>query len=117
MPINDDLTITYNIPKEYKEIITNELLLKFKNELHTTFANRLIENPTYYNWYSYFTETCGFCEAFYYACRLLQKEDLLNYYEKLSCYDNDLFDDQLMLLMVEKGIIKLGEPEEVENEI
>ena len=105
----------FGLSNRKKKLLTKEFLQTFKDELIKVFSehdkkdNRNIdyENETYMGFYGQIESTTGFYEALKLAC---EKHNLTkaiyNYAKELPWYDSDRFDDDLVLQMVEKGIIK-----------
>lgn len=67
------------------------------------------ENDTYYSWWFYMEGTVGYCEAIKDTCNKHQLLNIFNYYNQLPWYDSDLFDSELGDLLVEFGLVELGE--------
>lgn len=114
MPIvenNDDVYVEYTIPQPIRNLITDEFLKEFRNQLFRihehysldTFADFGI--PTN-------TSTGGWFAAFGKACLLTNNEQLLDYWRTLPWYDSDIFDGELAEMLVERGFI-LGDLIEV----
>lgn len=110
MPINDDLTITYNIPIEIKKRITRELLVDFKNKIDEIFS--VNEERTYYGFYLYMESTSGWYDSFEYVCEKHNADFLMDCRKSLEWYDGDLFDSEFGDMMIEFGIIQEGNPED-----
>ena len=107
MPIvkdGDGVCIEYTIPKDIKNLITDDFLKEFRNQLFRineyysleTFAEEGIPMNT---------STSGWFTAFGKACLLTHKEALLDYWRTLPWYDSDLFDDELANMLIERGFI------------
>jgi hypothetical protein len=111
----------FKLPNKKRNLLTKEFLQTFKEELIKIFSendkknNRNIdyENETYYGFYGQIESTGGFYESLKNAC---EKHNLIKaiyeYELKMPWYDSDCFDDDLMLEMVHKGIIKKDRPED-----
>ena len=107
MPIvtdGDGVGIAYAIPDNIKNLITDDFLKEFRNQLFRihehysldTFADFGI--PTN-------TSTGGWYASFGKACLLTHKEELLDYWRTLPWYDSDIFDGELANMLVAKGFI------------
>lgn len=107
MPIvidGDSVGIAYAIPNNIKNLITDDFLKEFRNQLFRihehysldTFADFGI--PTN-------TSTGGWYAAFGKACLLTHKEELLDYWRTLPWYDSDIFDGELANMLVARGFI------------
>lgn len=93
----------YKIPQEIKIRLTKGFATNFLNKLNVVFD--LIQ-PLSLEYLIYFESTCGWVDAFKYACQKYDMEDVFMYYNKLEWYDSDLFDDEFAGLLVEYGLIK-----------
>lgn len=107
MPIvgdKDNVHIEYSIPDKIKNLITDEFLKEFRNQLlriHKYWSiNTFAEEGIPMN-----TSTAGWYAAFGKACMLTNNEDLFNYWRKLEWYDSDLFDGELAELLIERHFI------------
>ena len=107
MPIvkdGDGVCIEYTIPKDIKDLITDDFLKEFRNQLFRiheyysleTFAEEGILMDT---------STSGWFAAFGKACLLTHKEVLLDYWRTLPWYDSDIFDGKLAEMLVERGFV------------
>jgi AAA15 family ATPase/GTPase len=108
---------TYKIPNRKKKLLTKEFLQTFKNELDKVFHEddneADLSKRNYINAYQHIESTSGFEKALQIAC---EKHNLTkaiyDYQNKLQWYDSDLFDGELMDIMLEKSIIEEGSPSE-----
>lgn len=105
MPIaNNGEIVQYDIPEEYRELITKEVLDQFAANLLTFFPEA--DDP-----YTCFCleSTGGWVDAFEKAVRVQKPYDkyqkLLDYYFGLEWYDFDMFNDEVLDLMIEFGIL------------
>jgi len=105
----------FGLPNRKKKLLTKEFLQTFKEELIKVFSendkrnNRNIdyENETYYGFYGEVESTGGFYKALKNACEKYNlTKAIYQYAQKMPWYDSDIFDDDLVLQMVEKGVIK-----------
>ena len=107
MPIVKDgnsVCIEYTIPKDIKNLITDDFLKEFRNQLFRiheyysleTFAEEGIPINT---------STGGWFAAFGKACLLTHKEALIDYWRMLPWYDSDVFDGELADMLIERGFI------------
>lgn len=101
----------YKIPNRKKWLLTNEFLTTFRYELNRIFkADENNYTPTYWNLYTHLTGTGGFYDALKIAC---EKHNIIKAIYKYACrlpwYNSDTFDDKLLVLMYEKGIIEEGD--------
>lgn len=107
MPIvgeGNDIHIEYTMPKHIKELITDDFLKEFRNQL--------FRMHDYYSLDSFAdegipmnTSTTGWFAAFGKACLLTNKEQLLDYWRTLPWYDSDIFDGELADMLVERKFI------------
>mgnify|MGYP000857330677 CR=1 FL=1 len=100
----------YKIPNRKKWLLTDEFLITFRDELNRifkTYEDNYV--PTYWNLYANLTGTGGFYDALKIAAR---KHNVTNAIYKYACklpwYNLDVFDDELLLLMCQRGIIEEG---------
>ncbi len=107
----------YKLPKRKKNLITKEFLQTFKQELDDVFnkENYLpIEERNYWNTYQYLESTGGFYKALKTTCKKHNlTKAIYEYVCKMPYYDSDLFDSDLTLLMVERGVIEEGNIDEI----
>lgn len=116
MPITNNNTIYYTMPHNIKKRIDYEFCETFMKELHKIWGISLND----FNWESigYCEGTGGWYEAFASTCRLLNKGDILLYYNNLEWFDSDLFDDELSnLLVVYKLILPTWETDEIARQL
>lgn len=104
----------YKLPKRKKNLMTKNFLQTFKEELDNVFnKDNYPEVRNYWNFYFHMEGTCGFYEALKSACiKHNLTKAIYEYVCKMPYYDGDLFDDELVWLMVERGIIKEGDVSE-----
>lgn len=103
MPIVGDY-IKYTMPEDIKNLITDDFLKEFRNQLFRiheyysleTFAEEGIPMNT---------STSGWFAAFGKACLLTNKEVLIDYWRTLPWYDSDIFDGELAEMLIERGFI------------
>lgn len=107
MPIvgeKENVHVEYSIPENIKDLITDEFLQEFRNQLIRihgywsieTFAEEGI--PTN-------TSTRGWYAAFGKACLLTNNEELFDYWRALPWYDSDIFDGELAEMLIERHFI------------
>lgn len=94
----------YTTPEKYKQMYTNDFLKEFRRQLYRMHENYSLElfadEGIPIN-----TSTMGWYAAFGKACLLTNNEELLDYYDTLGWEDSDVFDDDLVNLMVDKKIL------------
>jgi hypothetical protein len=73
------------------------------------FSYNNFEPKTYNNFYSYVESTGGWNQALKATCVICRLESIYFYWNALEWYESDLFDDELAMLMCEKGFYDLGE--------
>ena len=107
MPIvgtEENVRVKYTIPEHIKALATDDFLKEFRNQLFRihkyysldTFADEgLSENTSTFGWYA----------AFYKACRLTGKEELLDYRNSLEWYDADIFDGEITDMLIEQKFV------------
>lgn len=107
MPIiteNGNTRIEYRIPDNIKNLITDDFLKEFRNQLfriHDCYSlDTFAEDGIPIN-----TSTAGWYAAFGKACLLTGKEKLLDYWRTLQWYDSDIFDGELADILIDRGII------------
>jgi len=117
MPIvkdGDGVCIEYTIPQDIKNLITDDFLKEFRNQLfriHKYYSLGIFaEDGIPMN-----TSTSGWFAAFGKACLLTHKEVLLDYWRTLPWYDSDIFDGELAEMLIERGFI-LGDLSKVIEE-
>lgn len=100
----NDVHIEYTMPEHIKNLITDDFLKEFRNQLFR------IHN--YYSLDSYAdhgismnTSTAGWFAAFGKACLVTHKEEVLDYWRTLPWYDSDIFDGELADMLVERKFI------------
>lgn len=110
MPIvgnGNNVHIEYEIPSNIKEIITYDFLKEFRNQMlrvHSYYGlNSFAEEGMTTN-----TSTTGWYTAFWKACMLTGKEELINYNKSLPWYDSDIFEYEITKMLVDNHLI-LGE--------
>jgi hypothetical protein len=101
----------YKIPNRKKWLLTNEFLTTFRDELDIIFkTNKNGYTPTYWNLYAHITGTGGFYNALKMAS---EKHNVVNaiyrYACKLPWCHSGTFDDEILVLMYERGIIEEGD--------
>lgn len=107
MPIvgsDDGVRVEYSIPENIKEMITDDFLREFRNQLFRingcyhlgTFADEGIPLNT---------STSGWYAAFGKACLIMGKTDLFDYWNSLEWYDSDIFDGELADMLVDRKLI------------
>lgn len=95
-----------------KKLLTNDFLMTFKNELIEVFSKDYedLTNATYWSFYSWVEESCGFDEALRNACRKHNlTRAIYEYQRRMAWYESDRFAGDLTLFMVERGVIEEGE--------
>lgn len=96
----------YKIPSKIKELITNNFLEQFIEEMHmiTGLAIDMFGWDHLFNYES----TGAWNAAFFSACDKTNNYELLTYYRKLGWEDGDLFDDTILDLLEERKMILAG---------
>ena len=113
MPIVND-NIQYTIPDNIKELITDDFLKEFRNQLFRIHECYSLETFAEYG-IPMNTSTAGWYAAFGKACLLTHKEQLLDYWNDLPWYDSDIFDGELADILVDRHFI-LGDLSKVIEE-
>ena len=116
MPITEKGSIYYSMPHNIKKLMDYEFCETFMKELHNVWGFSLND----FNWESigYSEGTGGWYESFAATCRILNKGELLLYYNNLSWYDSDLFDAELSeLLVTYKLILPTIETDEIARQL
>lgn len=103
MPITDNGSIEYSIPKNIKKLITKEFCIQFVKELHCISGLSLEDFD--YDSVGYWEGTGGWMEAFANACRKTKNDELLKYYYTLEWFDSDLFDCELTNILIEHKLL------------
>ena len=107
MPIvgeDNNVYIEYTMPKYIRELITDDFLKEFRNQLFRilkycsldSFADEGIPLDT---------PTSGWGAAFGKACLITNSEQLLDYWRTLPWYDIDIFAGELADMLVERRFI------------
>lgn len=106
MPIvgsGDGVHIEYTIPSNIKNLITDDFLNEFLYQLIRItgispydFADEGIE---------YLLGTCGWDTAFGKACINTENKKLFDYRNSLEWYDSDIFDSEIIWILIEKKLI------------
>lgn len=109
MPITADGELDqYEIPEKYKALLTREFLVKFAESLLMFFPNA----NTSYMWF-WLESTSGWVEAFTRTAKTYEPHDkyqeLLDYYSSLEWYDFDMFNDEVLDLAVEFGVVSCAD--------
>lgn len=101
----------YKIPNRKKWLLTDEFLTTFRDELDRIFEIKEKKYiATYWNLYTHLGSTTGFYDALKIACEKHNvTKAIYEYACKLPYYDSDWFDDELLVLMYQKGIIEEGD--------
>ena len=99
----DSVHIEYTIPSDIKILITDDFLNEFLYQLIRIagispydFADEGIE---------YVTETCSWYAAFGKACIDTDNKKLFDYRNSLEWYDSDIFDSEIIGVLIEKEFI------------
>lgn len=97
-------------PKSIRKRITNEFLQTFKEQLELAEKDEstMPEHPTYWNYYQWFDNTCGFDKALKIACELHSLNDLYEYRDKSGYPNSDVLGGQITELLYKRGIINEG---------
>lgn len=97
----------YKIPKRKKWLFTDEFLQSFKDEIDLIY--KLDETATMWNTYLHITSTTGFYKALEIASRKHNiTKAIYEYACKLPWYNSDVFDGELVEIMVQRKIISEG---------
>lgn len=106
MPIVEDkngVHIEYTIPSNIKNLITDDFLNDFLYQLIRItgispydFSDDGIE---------YLSGTCGWDAAFGKACIDTDNKKLFDYRNSLEWYDSDIFDSEIISILIEKKLI------------
>lgn len=123
MPIikrGNDFIFDYKIPKRKKNLMTKEFLQTFKDEIDNVFSGENypeVKQRNYWNFYFNLENTGGFYEALKLACKKYNLVKAIYMYAcKMPWHDSDLFDDELVSLMIKHGIIEEGKIEDYGEE-
>ncbi|MBD5487312.1 MAG: hypothetical protein HDR13_00735 [Lachnospiraceae bacterium] len=110
----NDIHIEYTMPEYIKNLITDDFLKEFRNQLfriHEHYSLDLFaEEGIPIN-----TSTAGWFAAFGKACLLTHKEPVLDYWRTFPWYDSDIFDGELAEMLIERHFI-LGDLSKVIEE-
>lgn len=113
MPIVND-SIEYEIPDNIKELITDDFLKEFRNQLFRIHKEYSLDTFAEYG-IPMNTSTGGWYAAFGKACLITHKEQLLDYWDSLPWYDSDVFDGELADMLIDRHFI-LGDLSKVIEE-
>lgn len=100
----DNVYIQYTIPDKYKEMCTLEFLTELRRQLfriHDFYSLELFADDGI----PLNTSTSGWYAAFWKACKLCGKEELLHYHSSLPWYDSDIFDGEIAEMLISNGLI------------
>jgi hypothetical protein len=100
----------YKIPNRKKKLLTKEFLKTFKDELDKVFhdGNEInLDKRNYINTYQHMEDTIGFEEALKTTCEEYNLVKAIYEYGNNLLYDSD-FDNEIMNVMIKKGVIKEG---------
>lgn len=98
MPITNEGTVVYKMPKEIKDVITPAFCIQFMKELHHVWGFSLEDFD--YDSVSFCEGTGGWFESLTSTCRKTNNDKLIKYYNSLDWYDSDLFDAELTEMLV-----------------
>ena len=107
MPIlgeGEDVYIEYQIPEDIKNLITDEFLKEFRNQLFRIHEYYSLESFADFG-IPMNTSTNGWYAAFGKACLLTNKEELFDYWRTLPWYDSDIFNYELTDMLVQRKFI------------
>lgn len=107
----------FGLPNRKRKLLTVEFLTDFKEELirldkeyiakHSTELNINYDEESYMTFYSQVEGTCLFYEALKSSCKKHNlTKAIYEYAIKMPWFDSDCFDDDLVLEMVKKSVIK-----------
>lgn len=108
----------YELPNDIKDLITNDILLLFVENLKRDYYYSIsdINNLTAWNFYYHVEYTVGWSKCFDEA--LLQNADdyaidrIMKHQKSLDWYDWDIFCNNITQLMIHRGIIIEGSEED-----
>lgn len=95
--------VEYTIPENIKELITNDFLREFRNQLFRIYDHMSLD--TFAESGVTIATTHGWTAAFGKACLLTGNEKLLNYWRSLSWYDSDHFNGEVYDMLISKGFL------------
>lgn len=100
---------SYYIPQEIKERFTKEFMSYFLTRLTQVYKMYDFDEIPSYEEITNLEHTCGWNEAFDDTCSRYGMDDIYKYYDNLNWCDSDIFDGELTGIMVDYGLIKMGE--------
>lgn len=107
MPTVNEEIAQYEIPEEYKVLLTKEILEQFARNLLSVFPQCDDVHTLFF-----LESTKGWVDAFSRAINTqasnARYRELLNYYLGLEWYDFDMFNDKVLNLAIDNGIIPYG---------
>lgn len=96
--------VEYEIQGNIKELITDDFLREFRNQLFRVYGGcnlgSLADGAI-----SLIASTSGWYVALGKACLVTHNEALLDYWNSLPWYDSDVFDDELVEMLIERHFI------------
>ena len=99
----------YKIPNRKKKLITNEFLRTLREEIDINIDESVVNIKTYWGLYLHVELTNEFKEALRETCKKHNVESsIYKYYLKLSDSELEYFEDSLVILMIDNGIIEEG---------
>ena len=111
---DNDIYIEYTIPENIKNLITEDFLKEFRNQLFRIHEHYSLDTFADFG-IPMNTSTAGWFAAFGKACLLTNKESLFDYWRGLPWYDSDIFDGELAEMLIDKKLI-LGDSTKIIGE-
>lgn len=99
----------YKIPNRKKKLLTKEFLLCLKEEIDLRTISNLEVTTTYWGFYLHIAGSDEFIKALQVTCEKFNvKKGIFDYAINLLEEEFELFIEELVLLMVDKGVILEG---------
>lgn len=108
----------YNIkfPKDIKDQINKSFIITLKDELDKIFSKELDnlkdtlnKEPTFYNFYDWFSNSNGFNKALKMTCKKHKLMKLYTYRKSMDLDDNEVLGDIIMNMLYEYDVVKKGD--------
>lgn len=96
----------YSIPQNIRNLMDLDFQNQFLEEMHMIFGIAI----DMFSWNELFNyeNTSGWSEAFLNTCRKTNKKEIIDYYRTLGWEDGDIFDDNLLDMLIDSKIVLPG---------
>lgn len=96
----------YSIPQEIRDLMDLKFQNQFLEEMHMIFGIAI----DMFSWNELFNyeNTSGWSEAFLNTCRKTNKKEIIDYYRTLGWEQGDIFDDNLLDILIDSKLVLPG---------